>query len=880
MHSLGPYGNHVYSGDELSGDDLTAARKLLKRLNNNRDVYGVETLKMVYTLPSGATAVATHAGGMVRLVILERERERKEEQELPEYATDSIPMLFSGVIRHGFAAADKPIRVEFTDETLRRLAMYQEGGETPEQPSIGGPVLNAPKTAELMRFNVRLPPHLAEFGGVSGLAPVMTQFARTRPTWWTGSMAAVVQVVGGYGSQDFANLPKEPLEQVKFHLPVNVMARVRAELSGIRLPGYSGRPHPLGHFQYDYKVTCTHGITFAGEGNPWLVEINKDGVFVMPLPIIPATATEAFREYIEKVNDHELLYLLDKFGGLPSGEGFPLEREAWERAGVIIKLCDTKAFYDLDPMTLSCGWAFNESGTEAFNTGTHKGSRVPHCSAYKIRMKVTEDPDISRGWMPTQEGISNYGDRIDRYINELYSALPMDTPAQRQRSAAIKYKIRRVPVGDLASRASYDGASDVGYWDNLQLGPIAKATGNCSQVSDGPIYHRVMPAFKLPEAVLEGCISHSVAGLYDVDPPEKYPRCDTIIYGYYIKDQLKVVKYFHDDRELEKQVESDFEDCMAVGNWTEKHYSSPARIVGSLYTSDFDERVEVAESYTLIEVEGKDLGYPSRATMSFVAYFWCPATISRNRYFSRVTKTTKVRARSRSVYCYTPFMMRSAVVYGYQDREGQTLYSEEGIRGAVPDPNTYRGWTYDWSWNWAAFDMDTSWMKYDMPLKGDEAKAPPNPFVVEDYIPGSSSGPCSDWADSGGFEGLGVKNKYLFNDEGQRVLLINPEKPPAYEPYKIKEEEVEPKEEFGNFLSILPATKKISSDEVGYPHYSISPDSFGNVFQYNGTRLEAGLKEYAIVSDTGGNGSGVTEMGGTALADRKTIPQFIGVINE
>lgn len=879
MHSLGPYGNHVYSGDELSGEDQAAARKLLKRLNNNRDVYGVETLKMVYTLPSGATAVATHAGGMVRLVILERERERKEEQELSEYATDSIPMLFSGVIRQGFASPGKPIRVEFTEETLRRLAMYRDSDDLPEQPSIGGPVFDAPKTAELMRFNVRLPPHLSEFGGVSGLAPVMTQFARTRPTWWTGSMAAVIQVVGGYGSQDFGNLPREPLEQVQFHPPENVMAGIRVELSGIRLPGYSGRPHPLGHFQYDYKVTCTHGITFAGEGNPWLVEINKDGVFVMPLPIIPATATEAFREYIEEVNDHELLYLLDKFGGLPSGEGFPSEREAWERAGVIIKLCDTKAFYDLDPMTLSCGWAFNESGTEAFNTGTRMGSQVPHCSAYKIRLKVTE-PDESKGWMKTQEGISANGDRISRYIDELYAALPMETPAQRQRSAAIKYKIRRVPVGDLASRATNNGASDVGYWDSLKLEPIAKASGSCSRVSDGPIYHLWMSAFKLPEVVFEGCISHSVAGLYDVDPPEKYPKCDTIIYGYYIKDQLKVVKYFRDDRELEKEVESDFEDCMVVGNWTEKRYMSPARIVGRLYTSDFDERIEAAESYTLTEISGTDLGYPSKASMSFWYYFWRPATVYRNRYYAKVTKVTKVFARSRQVYCYVPFMMRSAVVYGYKDKEGQTRYSEEGIRGSVRDPNQYKAWTYDWSWNWAAFDMDTSWMKYDMPLKGDEAKAPPNPFVLEEHERTGNGGPCSDWADSGSFEGLGVRNKYLFNDDGNRVLLDNPENPPAYDEYRIKEEDIEPKEEFGNFLSILPATKKISSDEVSFFHYTVSPDEFGNVFQHNGTRLEAGLKEYAVISDTGGNGSGVTEMGGTALADRKTIPQFIGVINE
>ena len=41
-----------------------------------------------------------------------------------------------------------------------------------------------------------------------------------------------------------------------------------------------------------------------------------------------------------------------------------------------------------------------------------------------------------------------------------------------------------------------------------------------------------------------------------------------IIFGYYIGDDLKVVKYFREDRDYTHKVQSDFEDCMTVGSWT------------------------------------------------------------------------------------------------------------------------------------------------------------------------------------------------------------------------------------------------------------------------------------------------------------------------
>lgn len=54
-------------------------------------------------------------------------------------------------------------------------------------------------------------------------------------------------------------------------------------------------------------------VSFDSEGYPWLVRIQSSGVFAMPLPIIPATSTQAFREFMESVGDDEIIKILDRF---------------------------------------------------------------------------------------------------------------------------------------------------------------------------------------------------------------------------------------------------------------------------------------------------------------------------------------------------------------------------------------------------------------------------------------------------------------------------------------------------------------------------------------------------------------------------------------
>ena len=864
MHQPRPHGRFYYGEGELGAEDAAAAELLVRRLTNFKAVSDLETLKAVRTLPSGATAVATDAGGALRLLVYGAPKPPPP-PEGDGLVHAKIPMLFSGVISTIFAPPDRPIKVKMTETTIRRLRQYGEDSEIQIK-------------SELMRFNCRLPDHLIDFQGMSGLGPVMTQYTRIRPGWWSGAMAEVAQIVGGYGSQDFENLPEDPTERAVMRLPERYRLQIERELPRARLPAYLGIAPKDGRFRFNFRPYDTNGITFDGSGAPWLTKVSRKGVYAMPLPVIPATTTQAFREYIEKVGDTEILWALDRFGGLPSGETFPSAEggiEAWERAGAIIKICDADDFFDHDSMSTVCGWSFNTDGTEGFNTATgfDPGAGIPYCAGFKLRLSF--GAAHSRGWVRAkslESGIQQ--PEVDRYIAELLTALAKNGDRER----AIKYKLYRVEPGQVVARARNNGAQDVDYWDNLVLPPIASHKGSCSRVSRGWIYPTRLGAFKVPEPVFEGCISHSVQELYDVKIPEKYPQCDTIIFGYYIGDALKVIKYFSDDREVEKEVESNLEDCMAVGTWTEKRYTSPPRIAGNLYTTDFDEREELAETYTLTTITGTDLGYPSRPSMTFHAYFWRDATITRNRYSGRVTNVKRYIGKQKSVYCYVPFMMRDAAVYGSRERATEMRESEEARRIAFSDPNTYRAWTYDFVWHWASFDMDTRWM--DTPQPSDEI--PPNIFWVElhEY---RDRGACSDWADSGQYiEGLPADYTWLLYADlnGNRALLRNPEIPPSYREYKIPEKKADPDEKHKNFVSLVAVPRNLSDKEVSDFHFSGSPDAFRNVFYQDAAKVFAGSASYANLSDSGGQGVERIRYGFTRVADHKTAHHFIGVINE
>ena len=268
MHQPRPYGRFAHEAD-LSGEDAAAVEKLARGLTNFKTASQLDSLKRVATLSDGRKAVAIDMGGTFRIIILGRYED--PERVSGGLAETHIPMLFSGVVTRAVVRDGEGVGLKLTEQARRRLADY--GDELP------------PKEVALQRFRIEYSERFRYFLPDEQGIFTHTQYAKLRPTWYSGAMAEVMQIVGGYGRQILAELPDDPIERARMIVPERYMRRIRLELSNVRLPGYGGFPDEEGQFKYDYKHGDCNAVAFDSGGAPWLLQIGSRGVYAMPLPV-------------------------------------------------------------------------------------------------------------------------------------------------------------------------------------------------------------------------------------------------------------------------------------------------------------------------------------------------------------------------------------------------------------------------------------------------------------------------------------------------------------------------------------------------------------------------------------------------------------------
>ena len=279
MYQPRPHGLHV-TGGELTADDSAAIELLARRLTNIKQTSSLPSLRMVRALPDGGYAIAQDMGGVFSV----RAFKAPEDGRQPEFdglAKDYTPALFSGVITKALLEGEEGTGIKLTEAARRRLSGYST--KTADLP---------PKDVSLQRFRIGYNQLVEEFIPKFATSLAYTQYAQQRPTWYSGAMAEVMQIVGGYGRQDLESLPKAFPERARTNLPEATRAKIKAVLSGVRLPGYTGFPPANGQFQYDYKFFNTNGVSFDASGKPWLLSVRSNGVWAMPLPVVPATTTQ------------------------------------------------------------------------------------------------------------------------------------------------------------------------------------------------------------------------------------------------------------------------------------------------------------------------------------------------------------------------------------------------------------------------------------------------------------------------------------------------------------------------------------------------------------------------------------------------------------
>lgn len=622
MYSPKPHGLVIEGGGSLTSSDDAYVSAVVRSFLNFKDTCGLDTMRKYYDLPDGGRFIVQHMGGIFKVIIY------KQPSDLAN-TTDGlaklyVPMLFCGGISSDAvdtANTEATVSVTISSLTQKRLVHYDEDADLPDQ------------TLALKRFNVAVNTSVVpEFSRASH------QYVLQRPTWYSGAMAEVMQIVGGYGKQltknansDDSDEDENPLETVRFTMPDKTIEQIQKKLDGVRLPGYTGLPSSNGQFQYDYKFSQTHAVGFDANNEPWLLQITKSGLYAMPLPIIPATATSEFKDYVTEKEDSELLAILNRFGALPSGESFPTDSDdfkAWQRAGVIIKLCDMGAFYAKTAYSDSCGWTFNTTGSSGFNTcysTDSDGYKVGYAYglALTLNAATTKNGWINKITVPTDNVAS-----VASYIGQLTELLDKGTA----KANAIQYKLRR-SLDLIIERAGSGGtisSDEVDYWNDLELDPIASHAGVLNKVGEGYLYYNedYLKTNTASDALVDDSsqilsytstefvdnlkkIALNATKLYSkplirfpkldkesefeeftfLPAPTERKNCDTIIFGYFVGDDLKVVKYFIEWDEYDKAIViNSFNDRMEIGEFKREVTYTPPNPQGFFYTADLDLR--------------------------------------------------------------------------------------------------------------------------------------------------------------------------------------------------------------------------------------------------------------------------------------------------
>ncbi|ULJ66640.1 hypothetical protein [Wielerella bovis] len=736
MHAPRSYG--LFSLDELSAEDRQAVERLARQLTNFKTVSHLPSLKRSVTLSDGRVATAIDMGGIFKVLV--SDRDALPERVFDGLAHDFVPMWFSGVIENALPETNQGVALKLTEWTRRRLVGYAADVALPS------------KEQQLLRFEVDYPLHLAHLKlKYSGIYHD-TQYFKMRPTWYSGAMEEVVQAVLGFGRQDFDALPDNKLERAVFSLPENVLQQVNDELRGFRLPAYSGFVAESGQLQYGYVARECEGVGFGVDGMAWLLRLNSWGVFAMPLPLIPATTTRAFRVYMEEVGDVEVLHLLNRFGGVPSGETFPKDADfsVWQRAGVIVKICDSD-FFQFSPMYEAGGFAFNSRGDEGFNTCfEYDESGMMWVYGYKMRLKLASC-ESRLGY--AADNRDTWGDLsaddvrlLNAYLGTLLAAVDLSAVG-----LAIRYKIRRASVGDLLRRAALGNGAEQEkeYWDTLEMSPIAAHSGSLNRVTSGRLYANTMyvkaiAGLKFPTLDAQGCASFA----HDMEdfirkggvPPKK---CDTVVFGCYVGDMLRTVHYFYDERKFQQSEVSTFEEPMIIGQWERTVTTGQSGLVGQFYTTDWDDRTEIAPTMTHEVVTGRDLGYgqPEYHTPPLL---YRVGTVKRSRYYSSTTEKTVETGKSLAVAVCVPVYGRDCIEYAKKEGVETWTWEEMAVRNSMSDPTSYQMWTHDSVFHFRGATKEGN--------KGEPRPKDGKPVFVDSEI--YAPYPFSDYADSGSWHGV------------------------------------------------------------------------------------------------------------------------------
>jgi hypothetical protein len=627
-----------FEGDiEAAREQIGTGRKLLADLLQRMKLAGLQTGAIARPMGEDGYIYVRVNGGVsaVRIVagnVIGQTQERPVSLGAPDFV--------SGVVTDG-RLLSKPDPTE--GRKIHHVAKFYP---TP-QASVTHTDLVADQAQGMERLAVEPHSDFPELAAPESSRYAFTQYAKLRPTMYSGTMKRVIQALMGFGRQ----LPRENQKQTE-NDPVeddgdsinlsrtrSIYAKVFDDLLGssnarkARKPTTYEKAVATAGLQicYDYRFMRTHGIHVAVDGVLWLVEISMArGVIAMPLPLHPLTARPMppkagepsdrwrFREALEKLRiginrgdpvemrDEDGLRILDEFGGFPTGESFPSERaivDAMIRAGELLELlkpADLQPFYDHSFYSSAMGWAFSESGREAHNTAyryTDEGVQKGVHYAINLAISATRLTGAA-------EGAAAIRDRV--------RAASVNIENGTERRPILERKAMRLSAAQvLELNRIADHAEFVARLDEITVAPIATGSANIRLQREGYLINPgTRPAYQIKyhEPLLGYLLSHD----FQPDLAGRTVRkfCDTTMHVFWDGEELKWVRYFYDPNATAPgtDIDDDYEECMLVGSWTRTTTTGARAVTRGYYTGDYDDRQTLGESETITRIKSEYIG--------------------------------------------------------------------------------------------------------------------------------------------------------------------------------------------------------------------------------------------------------------------------------
>lgn len=531
-----------------------------------------------------------------------------------------------------------------------------------------------------------------------------SQHRRMKPGNYTGYMRTVVQLLLGVGIAQKESYEKRLVQDgkiPKLSLPVTTVRQLE-DMWGL----YKKEYVEAAWLAYDYRWERTHGLAWGVEGQCFVIQVGRKGVYAWPFPVDPDSRISEVRDR------YELLYpemfepdlsgkgLFDLLGGFPTWERPPTtpEIEDLKKAGDIVELLSEEAmssFYGKQPMYSNCGWAFAPRQNSAVNT----------CCAWEGNCK--------KGYLYRLDFFVGLWQEPEWTEETLAIKAKMNSVAQW-----LKRKIRRLDTYQALSLLSTLETNPDQAEDQLRSmevnAPVGSSWAWLTEMRNGWLYHPSFPAAKgdlcfVPTGHPQIKFPEEIVGYqtsFSFEPGDRQgwtpKRADGPVWACFVGDQLMVVNYFWEKEDPPKLEPIDTrQPCQYTGQW-ETRTEAVTVNAGHFTSQFFDLRRTISTGHRSTVTRGASAG--SQDYCEFSAFFGTCCNIRQYKFFTKDTTSKSHGGATWWSGLAVPFGDRS-IIYAAtmaEERGVSTIRTVSAPYSGGSTGVTLYGYVYDWVFHWSS----------------------------------------------------------------------------------------------------------------------------------------------------------------------------------